>query len=405
MPDNIKPVSKKNRIDVLDVIRGFAIFGILMANIQSWSGYKFIPFEEIQRLSYYEYNDLLHNLFMLFIDTKFYALFSILFGIGFFLQFNKFREDQKEFILTYRRRLGFLMLFGAIHAFFWSGDILFIYGLVGFVFILFRNFSKKTLLLLSIFFYYAWLIKDIVVLYYFPQFISHTAPTAYKTYADISPAEIMYYFQQGTFLEVLHTNWHNLFWRYIDLLPAGRLSKVLALFLFGYYLMSIDYFRNAAMSLRLTILYWTGGLIISVMAGILGGHMAQFASKWGDIEYKILAVTGQILLALAYINTLTILYKKDFFKKLLYPLTFVGRMSFSNYIMHTVFGYLIFYPFFGNLFGKLSLLEIIAVAFFLYITQIFISWLWLKYFRFGPLEWVWRCLTYKKIFPIRTNKA
>ena len=124
MPGNIKPVSKKERIDVLDVIRGFAIFGILMANIQSWSGYKFIPFEEIQRLAYYEYNDIFHNLFMLFIDTKFYALFSILFGIGFFLQFNKFREDQKEFIATYRRRLGFLMLFSGLEIFFLYMDLL-----------------------------------------------------------------------------------------------------------------------------------------------------------------------------------------------------------------------------------------------------------------------------------------
>lgn len=400
MPGNIKPVSKKERIDVLDVIRGFAIFGILMANIQSWSGYKFIPFEEIQRLAYYEYNDILHNLFMLFIDTKFYALFSILFGIGFFLQFNKFREDQKEFIATYRRRLDFLMLFGLIHAFFWSGDILFIYGLVGFVFILFRNFSTKKLLLLAIFFYYVWIIKDIIVFNYFPQFIPHVTPTAYKTYIDMSPNEIMQHFQQGTFLEVLHTNWHNLFWRYVDLLPAGRLSKVLALFIFGYYLMSIDYFRNAGLSLRLTILYWTSGLLISMAAGMVGGHMAQFAKEWADIEYKTLAVTGQILLALAYINTLTILYKKDVFKKILYPLTFVGRMSFSNYIMHTLFGYLIFYPFFGNLFGRLSLLEILSVALVLYIIQIFVSWLWLKYFRFGPLEWIWRCLTYKKLFPI-----
>lgn len=400
MKEKIQPVLKKNRIEILDIIRGFAILGILIANIQSWSGYKFIPFELLEQLPYYDYNSIGKHLFMVFIDTKFYALFSLLFGIGFFLQFKKFRDDQTEFMQTYRRRLGILVLFGTVHAFFWSGDILLIYGLVGFVFILFRNLPQEKLLLWSIFFYYIWLVKDVVAVLFFPE-LTVMEPTAYKVYADLTPEEITHFFQHGTLMEVLNTNWHNLYWRYIDLMPAGRLSKVLALFLFGYYLMSIDYFRVYANSKKLLLVFAVIGLIFTFLADALGGTMYHYAHSFSDVVYKSLAITGQIFLALTYINILTVLYAKKPFTKILHLLSFVGRMSFSNYIMHTVFGYIIFYPFFGQLFGTMGLLEITLLALVLYAIQILYSYLWLKYFTFGPLEWLWRCLTYKKLFDIR----
>ncbi len=400
----IQPVEKKQRIEILDVIRGFAIAGILIANIQSWSGYKFVPFDLLERLPYYEYNSLAKHLFMIFIDTKFYAIFSILFGIGFYLQFNKFRDDQDAFIHTYRRRLGFLMLFGAVHAFFWSGDILLIYGLVGFVFILFRNLPNKKLLTWAIIIYYIWLIKDVVAVMFFPDFM-HRQLTAYKTYPDMTPEQITAYFQHGTVWEVLNTNWHNLFWRYVDLIPAGRLAKILALFLFGFYLMNTSYFKVRAHSRKLLTIFAISGLFFTILADRIGGNMAIFSSNTLDIVYKAVAVTGQILLAMAYINALTILHEYRPWKKVLHLLSYVGRMSFSNYIMHTAFGYLIFYSFFGQRFGSMGIVQITLLALALYVLQIIISMVWLRYFRFGPLEWLWRCLTYGKIFPIRVQPS
>ena len=400
MKEEIKPVLKKDRIEILDIIRGFAILGIIIANIQSWSGYKFIPFDVLEQLNHYEYNSIGKHLFMIFIDTKFYTLFSLLFGIGFFLQFKKFRDNQTEFMQTYRRRLAILMLFGAIHAFFWSGDILFIYGLVGFFFILFRNQSHNNLLLWSVFFYYIWLLKDIVAVVFFPDMVTHES-IAYKTYVDMTPQDITYFFQHGTVMEVLSTNWHNLYWRYVDLIPAGRLSKVLALFIFGYYLMSIDYFRVYGNSKKLLAIFGVIGLFFTFTADMIGGNMSLFARDFSEVFYKLLTVTGQIFLSLAYINLLSILYAKKPFTKILHSLSFVGRMSFTNYIMHTVFGYLIFYPFFGQLFGTMGLVEITLLALVLYVIQVIYSYYWLKYFTFGPLEWLWRCLTYKKLFPLR----
>ncbi len=402
MSQDIKPVSKKNRVEILDVIRGFAIFGIIIANIQSWSGYKFIPFDTIATLPYYDYNQTLHYLFMFFIDTKFYTLFSLLFGIGFYLQFNKQRDNQESFMATYRKRLGFLIMFGAIHSFFWSGDILLIYGAIGLVFVMFRNLKQKTILKLSIFFYFIWLLYDIIFALFFPEFMNYPS-SSYKTYPDISPSELTAIFQNGTFFELLQANWHNLYYRYLDLIPSGRLTKVLALFLLGFYLMSIDYFTTYARSFKLFIFFFISGVVFTFISYEIGGSMAKYSHNLTNVAYKALAVTGQILLALSYIHILAILDEKAFFKKFFHLFAYVGRMSFTSYLMHTLLGFLIFYPYFGGLFGTMGLVEITLLAILLYGVQIIFSYVWLKYFRFGPLEWVWRCLTYSKFFPIIKN--
>ena len=403
MHEKIEPVSKKQRIEILDVIRGFAIFGIIIANIQSWSGYKFIPFEVLETLAYYDYNAIGKYFFMFFIDMKFYTLFSLLFGIGFYIQFHKFRDEQGPFIKTYRRRLLFLILFGAIHAFFWSGDILMIYGAVGLVLVMFRNFSHKMLFISSVFIYYAWLIYDIVFALFYPEVMNYPS-TAYKTYIDISPAELTAIFQNGTFFEVLQANWHNLYWRYVDLLPSGRVTKVLSIFILGFYLMSIDYFRVYAKSVKLLSFYLITGLAFTYVSYEIGGSMASFSHDMTNVAYKALAATGQVLLAMSYIHILAILDETAFFKKAFHLFTYVGRMSFTNYLMHTLLGFLVFYPFFGGLFGTMGLVEISVLALVLYAFQVVFSMVWLKFFSMGPLEWGWRCLTYKQMFPIIRKK-
>ncbi len=393
-------LTKNKRIEILDVIRGFAIFGILLANIHSWSGYKFIPFTLLETLPYYEYNTIGSTLFNFFIDTKFYTLFSLLFGIGFFIQFDKHRSNQAPFLKNYTRRLLFLMLFGAIHAFFWSGDILFIYGAVGLILIKFRNFSLKYLLISSIVLYYIWLIYDFLIAIYYPDlFIVDSL--AYKTYVDISPVELSSIFQNGSFTQVLQANWHNLYWRYLDLVPSGRLTKVLAIFLLGYYMMSIDYFRVYLNSQKLLILYFVLGSAFTYLALIIGGSMASYSHDLTNVLYKFISATGQILLALSYIHILSYLYQMVFFKKMFKGFAYVGRMSFTNYLLHTFFGYLIFYPFFSGYFGTMGLVEISLLALFLYTLQIFLSILWFKYFIIGPLEWAWRSLIVMKPMPMR----
>ena len=122
MSENLKPTGKKDRIVVLDVLRGFALVGILFANILSWSGIKFMPIDDIIALGDFKIDTLLYKLLKFFVDTKFYTIFSLLFGIGFSLQFSK-NKNTPGFIPMYLRRLTILFFIGCIHAF--SGQEIF----------------------------------------------------------------------------------------------------------------------------------------------------------------------------------------------------------------------------------------------------------------------------------------
>jgi uncharacterized protein len=251
-------------------------------------------------------------------------------------------------------------------------------------------------------FYYIWLSYEIIFALFFPDFMNY--PTlAYKTYPDISPAELTAIFKDGSFMEVLRANWHNLYYRYIDLIPSGRLTKVLALFLLGFYLMSIDYFNKYARSYKLLTLFFVLGIFLTYIAYSIGGSMGKFSHSLTDVSFKFIDASGQIFLALSYISILSILYETKLLKKTLHLFSFVGRMSFTNYLSHTLFGYLIFYPFFGGLFGTMGLLEISILAVVIYSIQIVFSFVWLKFFLYGPLEWAWRCLTNKQLYPIRKS--
>ena len=395
----------KKRVEVIDALRGFAILGILLANIMSYSGFKFLPLDEIKQLPSFNTDLLIYKLNAIFVDTKFYTIFSLLFGIGFYFQFNKNRNNQHDFMRVYYRRLIFLMIFGLIHMFFWSGDILFIYAITAFVFVQFRNLDPKKMLIISAISFVAPLFIDIVMLLVNPGYMVPTTKLALKTYVDLSPTDIQNTFTTGSFIDMLHLNFHNLKWRWFDLLPSGRFFKVFAFFILGFYLMSSKYFLTKAFSKKLLLFYLIAGLGLNFIAKfLLKGSMAQFPSDWNDILYKVLFSFGQVNLAFAYISILTMAYSSDLGKKLMVGLKYVGRMSFSSYLSHTIIGIVLFYPYGFGLFNKYSLWQIELMAVGIYILQVLFAKIWLKHFSFGPLEWLWRCLTYGKLFPIRKEK-
>ena len=134
----------------------------------------------------------------------------------------------------------------------------------------------------------------------------------------------------------------------------------------------------------------------------LFGSIASFSKNWSDILGKFIHETGQISLALSYISIIAILLKwlpNFFFWNVLKS---YGRMSLTSYIGHSVLGIIVFYPIVGfSFFGELSLENVYYIALIILLFQFIFSVLWFKWFKFGPIEWAWRCLTYKKLFPIR----
>lgn len=404
MTSDIKPVSKKERIVVLDVLRGFALIGILFANILSWSGIKFMPIAEIKALGDFSSDLFLYKLLKYSVDTKFYTIFSLLFGIGFSLQISKYK-DTPGFIPQYRRRLSLLFIIGVIHAIFWSGDILTLYALVGFILILFRNMKTENFLKLSIGLLLVPIILDVTYMLTFANQLQTVPKIALKVYPDMMPAEIVTAFQSGEFFTTLKTNFHNLVWRWFDFIPSGRPFKILALFLLGFYFYKTDFFNDFATKWKNFLLLFVIGLLFTNISINLGGSIAKFSRDWVNVSYKVLHEIGQFALAISYMSLLTILVNK-------YPKFFVwnllknyGRMSLTSYIGQTVIGIFVFYPIIAfGLFATLSLTDVYIISLFVLAFQITFSILWFKFFAFGPVEYLWRCAIHKKWFPLK-NKS
>ena len=404
MPKDFKPISKKERIVVLDVLRGFALIGILFANILSWSGLKFMPISDIFAFGDFSTDIFLYKLLKYFVDTKFYTIFSLLFGIGFSLQISKYK-DTPGFIPLYRRRLMLLLIIGIMHATLWSGDILTLYALVGFVLILFRDMKTENFLKVAIGLLLVPLIMDIIFMLTFANQLPTVPKIALKVYPDMMPSEIVTAFQSGEFFTTLKINLHNLVWRWFDFIPSGRPFKILALFLLGFYFYRVNFFNDFATKWKNFILLFIIGIAFTSISINLGGSIAKFSRDWMNVLYKFLHEIGQFTLGVSYMSLLTILVNK-------YPNFFVwnllknyGRMSLTSYIGQTVIGIFIFYPIIAfGLFASLSLTDVYIISIFALAFQITFSILWFKYFAFGPIEYLWRCAIHKKWFKLKIIK-
>ncbi|NME71182.1 DUF418 domain-containing protein [Flammeovirga aprica] len=399
----IGPATGKQRLGVIDALRGFAILGILFANILSWSLFKFTPFTTLEQLPYAELNGTLYSLLSFFIDTKFYSIFSILFGVGFYIQYDRQRNNQEAFLKVYKRRLSFLILFGFIHMLIWSGDILMLYGMMAFIFIEFRNLAPKKILNWAVILLAFPLITDLIVMLVSPGWMSPEVSLAKKTYLDQDPASVVAAFESGNFLVTFKQNMHNVMWRWFDFLPSGRPFKVLGLFLLGFYLQSQNFFTDKGRSWKVFGGFFAVGALAHFIGYQIGGSMALFAETPSDLAYKAIMVFGQICLALSYASLLSIIYYTKWGETIFFPLTAVGKMSFTNYLSHTFIGIVLFYGIGFGLGGQLNLAPIFILAVLIYAFQVAYSYFWLKYFKFGPLEWGWKCLTYKKKFPLRNS--
>lgn len=409
MPTDIQsnqsqPTKAKERVIFLDVLRGFALVGILFANILSWSGIKFLPYVDIVELGNADVDQDLYQYLKFFVDTKFYTLFSLLFGVGFYLQISKNMENP-AFPKLYLKRLSILLLIGICHSLIWSGDILMLYALMGMILLALRKIPVSKALAVGLSFYFFPIILDVIYMYTFVPNLPELAKTALKVYPDVAPETVVSAFQSENFFTVFKMNFHNIIWRWYDFIPSGRPFKVLGLFFLGYFLYSREFFTVHAKKWKSIITFLSMGLIFTVLTMFLKGSVASFSKSWIDIADKLIHEVGQLSLSLSYVCILSRLVDS-------YPKFFAfnwlknyGRMSLTSYLGHTFLGILAFYPIIAwGYFGELTLEQVYYLALFILTVQLIYSNLWFVYFHFGPVEWLWRCATQGKWFPIRKMK-
>ena len=378
-----------DRIELLDALRGFALFGILLANILYWSGWIFM--QEPARLALageagVRAQHLFHHAF---IDGKFYTLFSLLFGIGFSLQLSRLERRGADGVRIFRRRLLVLLAIGIVHMVaIWDGDILTLYALLGLLLPFFRGWSDRRVLIAAIL-----LILSPIAGVALLQALGWAPHVAINAWADGlavrlggTPQDPVGWLQrsdpQGFFA------WAMSGWPYSlsTRLESWRIPKVLGIMLLGLVLGR----RLAAGTLlgdrRLMWRTFWAGLAVGLPFSI------AYALTPNANQASLPAILGTVPLALAYAAAFVLLWPRA--RPMLGLLAWPGRMALSNYLMHSLLGIALFYGIGLGLVGRVPPAGFYLIAAAIFAAQVLFSRLWLARFDQGPMEGLWRRLTY-----------
>lgn len=365
----LHPIPPSERIPALDVVRGFALFGVLLA-------YTLWNLGSPPEQTYSNFDRMLNWVLSALIDTKFYTLFAFLFGLGFSIQLTRAEARGISIVPVYCRRLLALLLIGLAHALLLrNGDILVPYAVMGFVLLLFRNASNRTLAV------------GAIIGLVFP----YLARGAWNLTGMPLPQR-----PEAAGLSYLAENYAWVRYWYATAIASWPAS--LPMFLFGLYMGKQRFFENIAAHRK--------GLWRTLVIGLCVGVLA-YASR--ELLLANAAPSRMILgllwsahawgLAAFYASFLLLLIQRRSWQQWLAPLGAVGRMALTNYILQAVIIVPVCIGF--NLFDRVtpSLGALLALA--VWSVQVPASVWWLRHFRFGPAEWIWRSLTYGRPQPMR----
>ncbi|ABR47687.1 protein of unknown function DUF405 [Alkaliphilus metalliredigens QYMF] len=401
-----KPISSGERIRELDIIRGFALFGVLLVNIAMFNTTLFSEMASVSPMSNPLHLDGLSDrisavLIQIFAQGKFYTIFSFLFGLGFYIFMERAESKNRSANYLFARRSFILVLFGILHfVFVWYGDILHVYGIIAFLLMLFRNRSIKTirnwivaLLILStlIFSGFAFL-ND-----YISTIVSNEVMMDQYNNIYIQMEQSVEIYSNGSFVEIVAYRMKNEFpvvaSQLVFLIP-----KILGMFLIGLYVGKRRIFNNVENNVDFIRKVWRWGGAIGILT-TLGYVLIQFNlmqpdSLFYNSSIALFKEISTVFLSMFYVTSLILLYQKTPFKRFLYPLSYMGRMALTNYLVQCILCSFIFYGYGLGLLNKASIATGILLTILIYTAQVFFSMFWLKKYHYGPVEWLWRHLTY-----------
>ncbi len=400
------PVREKERIAILDILRGFAILGILVVNMRWFNTPVGILTSELS-LWDRSVDQAVKFLVYAVFDAKFYVLFSMLFGYGFWLFMNKSLPAGQSVVRLFSVRLFFLLLIGAAHVvLLWPGDILVFYALVGFILILFRNVRDRTLIRWAV----AVVLAPVLIILlpflgsFDPTFaaeMQQTLDERSERMRELAERALVVY-TSGSFGEIVALRLEE----YRAILEGVLFFQIniLAYFLVGQWAARKGILANVEAHLPLLRRLCVWGFVIGIPVNLFYGYVAVFGNLYdlGGTSVTVAALTalGSPLLTLAYVSGFILLVRAGHLERLSRGFAAVGRMALTNYLVHSVIAALLFHSYGLGLYGAMSPgvgLLVVAVIFGL---QIPFSLWWLERYRFGPAEWLWRTLTYRKLQPL-----
>lgn len=396
--NNLSPVRSSERYVILDALRGFAILGIALANFPEFSLYTFLPADDAAQLPATGGDRGLRYLLYLLVDGKFYTLFSLLFGIGFSIILSNVTRKGGNALRVFYRRMVLLALIGGLHLIFlWSGDILLLYALLGMLLPLFRHLSDRRLLAAALALLFIPVCIDTVCE------LTHTNPSArvvelqqiYCARFGITDANFAYWLHDATgYNEVFQFLIQGALVRMQEFIDGNRYFKVLGLFLIGYYIGRQRLYARLEENKPWLKRLFAGGLMVGLPLSLLYAWSSMNAHPWGLSIHSLLYFVSVYPMAFAYASGFGLLYLARPRLKAFTWLAAPGRMALSNYIGQSLAGMFIFYGIGLGLGSTISLATTELIVLVVFVVQQAFSRMWLNTFRFGPLEWIWRMLTY-----------
>ena len=399
-----QPTQTKERYLILDALRGFALLGIALANFPEFSLYSFLDESATSLMPTAAVDKWVRFLEYVFVDGKFYTLFSLLFGIGFSIIIEHAEKRGANGFVIFYRRMFILLLIGIAHMLLlWSGDILALYAVLGMILPLFRRMSNRWLLRCAAFFLVLPVVVDAVVEMF------ALAPSQWFLGKQwhfcglygITEANFAYWLQQhDTYSATLQFLVQGAFERMTEFIDGNRYFKVLGLFILGFYVgrnrlyAKISEFREQMK----TMLKWCAA--VGVPLSVVYAWSSTHGHPWGLALHTLLYTLSVFPTAFAYVFALALIHDKSgdtcAFRFLAAP----GRMALSNYLGQTLWGMILFYGIGLGLGTHVGLVTVVAIVVVVYVVEALFSKLWLHYFNYGLIEWIWRMLTYGKVLSI-----
>ena len=420
------------RISELDLLRGVALIGIFLMNIIAM-GYPFeaylnplafdssnwsLSIEERMSLGW-RLDDTVFSVLYVFVGLKMYAIFSLLFGVSAMMILDK---DNGQGLKYYLIRNVWLIVFGLLHmVMLFLGDILFFYALCGLFLCLFSSLPARFLIGFGLFCYYVsflpWLEFQSAIEQFSPEQLLELQNLwiANESWIvesielrQISSYSSYVFLNAGLPVSIDDDLYGVVFSEYMGVSIVSMFSQLFGTMLLGMGLYKVGFLPNLASLDKKGMLLFDGHVYKKIAyIGLIIGFSLTMVSLWMNYDHQwdaSFSVVNSLLLnglampfmAIAYISLLLLWSKSNSSLKLKKTIQAAGRMALSNYIMQSVLGVLLFSGVGLALYGELDRLQMLILAVLICLMQLFFSTLWLRFYRYGPLEWCWRCLTHFK---------
>jgi uncharacterized protein len=377
----MEPARSKNRIQVIDCLRGFALFGLFIVHMVEY-------FELFWHAP--EWGWVHDTVFFLF-GGKAYAIFALLFGLSFFIIMDNQARRGVDFRGRFAWRLALLLAMGYLHGLLYSGDILQVLALSGFLLVLIYPLGNRWILAIA-----ALLLLQGPLLALLLMIATGVKAPAEPLHWSLM-GETFAIYANGSFAEVFQ---RNVFWgqlgKWAFMVESGRIWNVIGLFLVGFVLGRLRFFENYRERLPLLFAAFGAGLLLLSVV-----HVSQALVSSSSLPEAVAALGAEILQH--YVNNLlTILgvmlfllvYEIRWMKAPMNWLAPCGRMSLTVYVTQSLYGVPLFYGFGLGLYTGFGQVNALLLGLALWCVQMLIAHAWMKRYYYGPFEWLWRAGTY-----------